>query len=119
MVKKALQIVLLLASVLLIFTACATYVNIKAEVRHDASAGYFYVENNDSYNWTDVRLTLNEVYIHTEASIPAGDIRKIADGDFAELDGTRFDFSTTKPLTILIECQTPKGTGIYEGSSSN
>jgi len=114
MIKKALLIFLLLGcSLLLALTACVKYVHISAEVHLEAS-GYFEIENKDSYDWTDVDLTLNRYYTCTVSLIPAGGTCQMWDEDFAKPDGTRFNFSTTKPLTILIECQTPKGPGIYD-----
>jgi len=81
----------------------------------------FVITNNDSFNWTNVELELNEGLIRsgyklTSQVMAAGQTYTVGALQFAKTDGTRFNPFQIKPQSITITCDTPRGKGIYTGS---
>lgn len=74
-----------------------------------AGAG-FEIRNNDTYRWNDCDLDLNSDYSITGRGIEPGDSITLPARAFVRRDGTRFDFRSTKPVTLFIYCrETPFG----------
>lgn len=86
-------------------------VPINADVRYNTllGSGDFTIQNNDDFDWTDVRLTLNKVYVCELEAIPAGETRQVWTGEFKKDDGTEFSAWTTVVKTLYIDCHTPSG----------
>lgn len=88
----------------------------KAEVSE--SYGVFEIKNLNDYDWTDVKLDLNgrtmsSGYIYKPGRIMAGKSICVAAIDFTDLNGTRFNPITQKPLKIYLDAKTPNGFDSY------
>jgi hypothetical protein len=62
-----------------------------------------------SYDWTDVKLTLNSKFFGDDYSlrvprIKAGSANTVGTGQFTLSDGTRFNPFQTKPQSISVYC---------------
>lgn len=62
------------------------------------------IHNNDSFDWTDVTLTLNDTYTLTEDRLEAGSTYTVGLAQFTRKDGTRFNPFTQKAQQITIFC---------------
>jgi hypothetical protein len=81
---------------------------LKAVVLNHATS--FAMRNNDSFDWRNCDLDLNSAYSIKGISILAGTTYSAAAREFLKKDGTRFDFASIKPQTLLIYCRdTPSG----------
>jgi hypothetical protein len=80
---------------------------INGDVRY-TGLGMFVIQNNDDFDWVDVRMTLNKVYVYEE-DIPAGETRTVYASEFQKSDGISFSIWDTVPKTFSIDCQTPNG----------
>jgi hypothetical protein len=69
------------------------------------------IHNNDSYDWTDVKLILNSSYTLTTDRMDANTIYTVGMGQFTKGDGTRFNPFTQTPLKLDIICD--KGSCSY------
>lgn len=97
----------------------STFVHLNASAEFTGTQ--FVVKNNDSFNWTNVELELNEGllksgYKLTTPLMVAGQTYTVGALQFAKPDGTRFNPFQVKPQSITITCDTPKGKAIYTGS---
>lgn len=86
-------------------------VPIDADVRYNGTLFYseFTIQNNDSYDYTDVHLTLNKVYYRGVGTIPAGETRHISISEFKKKGGVEFNAYDTTIETLYLDCQTPDG----------
>lgn len=111
------QLALIVAAVVAIVVAVAVVicqnrnVPITADVRYNTlfGSGSFTIQNNDDFDWTKVRLTLNKVYVCELDVIPAGETRQAWMSNFKKDDGTAFDAWNTTVKTLYIDCRTPNG----------
>lgn len=97
-------------------TVCAvSQVNLDASVEFDGAQ--FTVTNYDSFDWTNVKLEVNGPggYVLNTPKMLAGETYTVGALQFAKSDGTRLNPFTTKVQEISIECDTPKGHGLYLG----
>jgi len=84
----------------------------------------FIIQNNDSFNWTGVKLEINSGLIRSGYSlnvalIEAAQTYTVGALQFAKSDGTRFNPFSMKPQGIFISASTPRGTGYYSGKWGN
>lgn len=103
-------------------TSESSFIDLKSSVSFDGSQ--FTISNNDEFDWLNVKFELNSPaglsgsgYKLTYPRIVAGQTYTVGAMQFTKEDGTRFNPFTTKPLTIVIICDTPNGkTGIGGGN---
>jgi hypothetical protein len=86
----------------------------------------FKIQNKDTFDWTDVKLTLNDTssssgYICRVDRIAAGKSYAVSAREFATPRGERFDLATHKPMSFRISCTPPpvgryQPIGIFSGS---
>jgi len=81
----------------------------------------FVIVNNDSFDWTNVKLEVNSKtfssgYILRTSLMEAGQTYTVGAMQFAKSDGEKFNPFTHKALNFSIWCDTPKGKGFYYGS---
>jgi len=113
---KKLFLAILLVSVL--FLGCGsgtttTTPDLLASVTYSYSGRYFTIQNNDSFDWHGVKLTLNSDYRYNLPLIKANSECEISAREFARNDGTRFDAFTMKVLNIFISCKRDDGKSAY------
>jgi len=80
----------------------------------------FVIVNNDSFDWTNVKLevnseTLKSGYILNADKMVAGETYTVGAMQFAKKDGTKLNPFTVKPLNFSIWCDTPNGKGFWYG----
>ena len=118
---KALKWMVLVSIISVIITllttiglGCTTPIRVNGDVRYNYP--FLYVQNNDTFDWVDVNMTLNKVYIYEyeQDKIPAGEAIMISPMGFRKPDGTGFNFLTTVPESFSLQCQVPEGTAIGE-----
>ena len=84
-------------------------VELNETVRFDGSG--FTVRNNDSFDWTEVKLVPNQEllggYKFEAPRLAAGQTYTVGAMQFTKKDGTRFNPFATKPLNTVIDCNTP------------
>lgn len=73
----------------------------------------FKIINNDTYDWTNTKLKVNDKYVLHAGTIKAGGIYIVGMAQFAKSDGERFNPFTMKVLNILIS----SNEGAYYGQS--
>ena len=78
----------------------------------------FIVTNNDTFDWMNAQLELNNAFRYEIAAIHAGETLHLKLQDFAQADGTRFDPVSEAPSNLFISCDTPKGKVQWIGSIS-
>jgi hypothetical protein len=93
-------------------------ITLNANISFDGSQ--FAIKNNDTFDWTNVKLELNSGIIRGGYTlraqlIEAGQTYTVGAMQFTKGDGTRFNPFTTKPKDIFISCDTPRGKGYYSG----
>ncbi|MBA7493693.1 hypothetical protein ES702_04255 [subsurface metagenome] len=83
----------------------------------------FIITNSDNFDWANVKLVINPSgffveggYIFRMKRMRAGETYTIGGMRFAKRDGTRFNPLTTKPQSVYIVADTPKGTCSWKGS---
>jgi len=82
----------------------------------------FVITNNDSFDWSNVKLEINSSglksgYILQTSVIRAGQTYKVGAMQFAKKDGEKFNPFTHKALKFTVWCDTPRGkNGFYMGS---
>ena len=82
----------------------------------------FVITNNDSFDWTDVKLEVNSQglrsgYILRSNVIEAGTTYTVGAMQFAKKNGEKFNPFTHKPTNFSIWCDTPGGkNGSYYGA---
>jgi|GEM_PF-2969975 ABC-type oligopeptide transport system substrate-binding subunit len=60
------------------------------------------ITNNDTYDWTDTKIVINDKYVLKAGTIKAGGVYIVGMAQFAKSDGLRFNPFTTKLVNILI-----------------
>ena len=80
----------------------------------------FVIVNNDSFDWTNVKLevnseTLRSGYILNVGKMVAGETYTVGAMQFAKKDGTKLNPFIVKPLNFSIWCDTPDGKGFWYG----
>ena len=102
-------IVFVLAVVITILIAtCDTessQVDLNASVSYND--GQFTINNNDSFDWYNVKITLNSDYKLQHPLITARTTYTVGSMQFAKNDGTMFNPFTMRPLRMSISCDTP------------
>lgn len=73
------------------------------------SDGTITVENRDDFDWTDIRLYLNNSYETRINRISARSSVRISSNEFTKKDGTRFNPFSIKPQALVITADTPLG----------
>lgn len=76
-------------------------IDLNASIRFDGSQ--FHIVNQDSFNWTDVRLKINDTYAYNIGVMPPGEYT-IGCMQFSKDDGTRFNPFGMKVNNISIYC---------------
>jgi hypothetical protein len=76
------------------------------------------VTNNDTFDWMNAQLELNNAFRYEIAAIHAGETLHLQLQDFTKADGTRFDPVSEAPSNLVIACDTPKGKVQWIGSIS-
>lgn len=95
--------------------------------RISLAAGNLTIKNNDSFDWTNVKLDLNSGTFKSGyvfpgpykkiARIRAGQTHNVSLAEFTKGDGTRFNRTLTKPQKITITCKTATGEqAFYHGA---
>lgn len=92
--------------------ASPSSVDLNAAVRFDGAQ--FIIANGDGFDWTNVRLTVNEGflrggYVYEAGHMGSGQVYTVGAMQFAEGDGERFNPFTHKPKTLSIHCDTSIG----------
>jgi transcription initiation factor TFIIIB Brf1 subunit/transcription initiation factor TFIIB len=112
--KKSQTVGLILAGVfLLAFVTCmvagasskpsssaSTSKDLSAQVTW--SSTQFKITNNDSFDWTNVRIRVNSKYTLTTNTMTAGETYTVGMAQFADDSGNRFNPFQTKVLNIFI-----------------
>lgn len=73
----------------------------------------FKITNNDTYDWTNTKLKVNDKYELEAGTIKAGGIYTVGMAQFAKSDGERFNPLAMKVLNISISSTE----GFYYGQS--
>jgi hypothetical protein len=76
------------------------------------------IRNQDSRTWTDLSMRLNHGYAYRHEALRAGETARIALTQFASSDGTRFNQSRTKPLTIYVKAEVTSAGDTADGGWS-
>jgi hypothetical protein len=76
------------------------------------------VTNNDTFDWMNAQLELNNAFRYEIAAIHAGETLHLKLQDFTKADGTKFDPLSEVPSKLAIACDTPKGKVHWIGSIS-
>ncbi len=87
---------------------------VNADVNTITIGGYVVeirIQNNDTFDYVDVHLTLNKVYAYEVDTIPAGEVMRVGSSSFVNPNGTSFNYVTTVIKGLSLECQTTKGKG--------
>ncbi len=85
----------------------------------DAKVGWlFSIQNQNTFDWQDCDLKLNDTYTAHLNEIPAPKAKNayvyIYENNFYKTDGTRFNPVAQKPLKIMVCCNKPT-VDCYEG----
>jgi hypothetical protein len=95
-------------------TPAPSQIELKAVLNYNN--GRFTINNNDSFNWTNVKFKLNDVYKLQAAVIEARGTYTVGSKRFVKDDGTMFDPMSIRPTGMTIWCDTPQGAkGFYYG----
>jgi len=98
--KKLLFIIAFLMGLL----SCSnTDVDINASVAKTLSG--ITVLNNDDFKWENVKITINDDYKCNINSIDQKEKKTINFFDFVLKDGTMFDISTKKIVSVTVSCK--------------
>lgn len=89
------------------------FIDLKASVEFNGIE--FVITNNDTFDWTNVKMELNDTFTLRIKKIQAGETYYLMAGQFAKKDGTRFNPFMTKLLRANIFCDTPEGRGSWFG----
>ena len=100
-------------------SSSSSIVDLNASVSFSGSQ--FVIVNNDSFDWTNVKLEINPKtfssgYVLKTDRMSAGETYTVGAMQFAKSDGEKFNPFTHKALKFSIWCDTPKGNGSYYGS---
>ena len=95
--------------------------NVDLNARVNFTGTEFVIVNNDSFDWTNIKLevnskTLSSGYTFEAYSMNAGQTYTIGATRFAKSDGEKFNPFTHKALNLSIWCDTPRGKGFYYGT---
>jgi hypothetical protein len=101
-----------LVAIVLPAVGCGPKVAIHANVTTVWFGQIMNVQNNDTFDWTLVVLTLNKMFTYKAGTIPAGETRTVNASDFRKTNGTQFEGEVQ---TLTIDCQTPKGKASWTG----
>ncbi|OBW62610.1 MAG: hypothetical protein A9183_06880 [Dehalococcoides mccartyi] len=123
--KRILKIVgsifggLMLVGLILTLTgnnATTPTVYLNADVTKSYGDLIIYVQNNDTADWTDVKIELNSGYTCHLTKIAAGTTVQIEITDFITSDGTKFQPSLTAPIALRIVATFNGKTAYYSGT---
>ncbi len=89
-------------------------VEINARVRF--SDGQFTITNNDSFDWTNAKLEVNDRWSYRADRLSAGETYTIGVAQFTLPDGERFNPWTHAVKDFEIFCKTPRGDGFWLGN---
>jgi len=90
--------------------------HLNAHVNFDGAT--FRIYNNDSFDWTEALLELNNDYSIKHQTIKSGQVFVISPYGFTKKNGKRFNVYTHKVKDIFIYAQTPHGKLSYSGESN-
>jgi hypothetical protein len=65
----------------------------------------FLLSNNDPFNWTNVKMTVNDKYDLIVDKINAGESYTVGMAQFADSSGNRFNSITMKPMHFSIRAK--------------
>ena len=82
-------------------------IDLSASVSYDSPQ--FTITNNDSFDWRNIKFTLNSDYTLTYPRLSARTTYTMGAMQFTKSDGTMFNPFTMKPLNMSISCETPDG----------
>ncbi len=85
--------------------------DLSASVSFDGTQ--FTITNNDSFDWDNVKFTLNSEYKLTYPLLNAQSTYTVGAMQFAKSDGEKFNPFTHKAMEMFIACDTPNGRGYY------
>jgi len=93
-------------------------VDLNATVRFTGTQ--FVIKNDDSFDWTNVKLEINSGlisggYVLNAERMRPGETYTVGAMQFAKSDGERFNPLTHKPQKLSVWCDTPRGKGFYLG----
>jgi len=99
-------------------TGSSTTIDLNATVRFTGTQ--FVIQNNNSFDWTNVELEINSGlisggYVLNVERMRAGETYTVGAMQFAKSDGERFNPFTHKPQKLSVWCDTPRGKGFYLG----
>lgn len=86
-------------------------VELKGDVQF--TGGLFVIRNDDSFNWGEGKLKVNDTYYYQFTEIKAGESISINALIYADAAGERFSLLEIKPKTAVISAKTPRGDGFY------
>ena len=94
-------------------------VELNANVRFNGTQ--FIITNNDSFDWTNVKLEVNSQtfsggYVLRSGRMVPGEVYSVGAMQFAKPDGERLNPYSHKVVNIFIMCDTPSGSGYFGGS---
>ena len=100
---------LLITTALMLVVGCgdSTFLTLNASINY--SDGQFTIANYDSFDWENVKFTLNNDYIIKVGRINAGGVYTVGSMQFTKKDGAKFNPFTHKPLDFFIYAKTPEG----------
>jgi hypothetical protein len=76
------------------------------------------ITNNDVFDYKNATLKLNNKYRIENCEIGAGKTYSVGMGQFADLDGNRFNFLALEPQSFYIRCELENGEhGMYYGET--
>ena len=112
--KKVLFLVVVMACVLVSCGNNAVELNVAIGQQGEEIV----ITNNDSFDYNDTKLQINESYEYRSNIIRAGETIRINKSEFSDSDGNRFDDSKkTKEIFVFCKLENEKdgfASGIFE-----
>ena len=85
----------------------AHYQSLKATVKFEGTQ--FVFQNNDDFDWNDVRFLLNTDYKYNLPTVIAHSGFAIQASDFAKDDGAKYDANANSPSDFIVTAKVPHG----------
>jgi len=73
------------------------------------------LNNNNTFDWTDITITVNGIYSGQIESIASGGMHAEPIMRIHKSDGEMFNPNTHLPLAVTLRCNIPNGKGYYNG----
>ena len=103
---KRLHFILLL----LVLLGCESKI-LNFNATYQADGTFIYITNNDTFDYYDIDLKINDRYKKHVERIKSGQQYAIGFGEFADSEGSRFNLNTTVLQSLSMLAESDQGTG--------